>query len=192
MNTPMGSVSQKRLHLLDALPQQLARRARARQVVANLVLPLARAQRRAHRAHQRGDARRPLEHGDVAEPVHRLRHRSRSRRRAARAPAPAGRTTAAARPGSAPSSRVRPALDDLLGHEHARPAPSRAPRRAASRQLQRLARHAGAPSTDVRSASRPCRSAPGPGRGRSSGSRSDRSPDCPPPCRPRSSRSAHR
>ncbi len=73
MNTPIGSVSQQRLHLLDALPQQPLGALALRQVLANLVLPLARAQRGAHRAHQRGDAHRPLEHRDVAEQVHRLR-----------------------------------------------------------------------------------------------------------------------
>jgi hypothetical protein len=47
------------------------------EVIADLILPLPRTQRRAHCAHQRRDARRALEDGDVAELVHRRGDRGR-------------------------------------------------------------------------------------------------------------------
>jgi hypothetical protein len=69
-----GHRLEQRLHLFHALAQHLLGDFALREMIADLVLPLACAKRRARRADQRRDARRTLEHGDVAELLHRRGH----------------------------------------------------------------------------------------------------------------------
>ena len=115
--------------------------------LADLVLPLAGAQRRPDGAQQRRDAHRAFEQRHVAERSARLRRRRRSPRRLASARAPADRTTAVARRATpAGDLRVRGATR-FFGHDHrgrAAPRARRSSRVEVTDRSQRDARRRGA------------------------------------------------